>query len=424
MTNKNMYMSNMDKEGSVEIGGESITPYPYTYNTRNFPTYNVGIDYLNLNFPMKYPEEQMKLLKFIKLLKLDDQEFEHIISKSKSSKTLLRETYKYTNSTAIFINDSVSKDSPLTRIELKGNGCRELEDRFQEDYLKGYYDLLYNVIFSGGWCSRFDIFVDIVNGNITTKELDKKIQACEYVSNFRKVRNDSTKFTKDYSNDGWGYLFGSEGSGTRLRIYDKKAEQIARGKEIDLNIKSWIRFEIRFYHDVAKTMSQELLGHLYDMQNYAYQLLKGVIEFKVPSEDSNKSRWDTWKKWDNFLGGIEKIKPFNQFKHESSIDVTKKWYSRSATKALQQARLTMDPDEFEKEKLKNDYVGLSKLTQADINMINIERNKKNLPLLCMRDIEDRIKEVVEKAKKYDLYLESKEAIEWGTDIFGDILKII
>lgn len=373
---------------------------------------------------MVYPEEKSRLLNIEKVLRLDKTEYEEIVSRSKSSKKILRECHKYTEGTSIFINDSVSNDNPLTRIELKGQGCRELESRFINEYVKGYYDVMYNCLSYGGWTTRFDVFIDVYNGSITTKELDYKIQNCEYVSVFRKVRFDGDKYCKDYSSSGWGYLFGSENSGTKLRIYDKLAEQIAKGKEIDVRIKSWIRYEIRFYHDIAKTMSLELINNLANMESWAYSLLKGIIEFKEPSNAINKSEWKIWKKWEDLLGNVKKTKPYNQFQRETNLQVSKKWYSRSATKVLEQTKLIMSHEEMIIESLKNEYIGLKKITQSDLNEINIVRSSKGLQSLSKSDIEEKIKRVVLELRDYNIYIECKEDLEFGNDVFGDILKII
>ena len=68
--NNQDFKSIMDKEGSVGIGGESITPYPYRLNTDTLEEINIGLDYLNLNFPMNYPEEIDKLNQVLKVLRL------------------------------------------------------------------------------------------------------------------------------------------------------------------------------------------------------------------------------------------------------------------------------------------------------------------------------------------------------------------
>ena len=40
---------------------------------------------------------------------------------------------------------------------------------------------------------------------------------------------------------------------------------------------------------------------------YAKQLLLTCLELKVPSNDSNKSRWEILPAWKRFINSIEKI---------------------------------------------------------------------------------------------------------------------
>lgn len=422
-----------NEENSL-IGGESITPYPNTLSQKyqGFSeiggySINTGLDYLTLNVPLEFPMEHIKLESLKKILKIEDLDYDIITCRNKSSNKVVGERHKYDESTSIFLNDSISHDRNLTRFELKGDGCRQLEKRYGDDWIKGYYDFIYKVIECGGWATRIDVFIDVFNGDITTAEIDSKIRNCEYLCTPRKYREDGTKNCEDGSNDGWGYLFGKEGSGTRIRMYDKLAEQQAKGKNIDVSIKSWLRFEIRFNGDVAKTMLIELLDNLTNLQNFALSVLKGTFEFKEFSLDSNKARWPTWFKWEEFLGDIGKIKPYNQFKKESSIQVSKKWYSRSATKIHEIDRFTCTKEEYYLSELNNRKIGLEKLVDnySLLNEINQERERKNMSRLFMEDIKkelDAVKfeldsygftEEVEKFYSNDIYDDVEEVINYG-----------
>jgi len=183
------------------VGGESITPNTTPIendfslsDTRLFSDFknhngysiNTGLDYLTLNVPLNFPEEQTKLENFKKALKVENLDYDIITCRNKSSNKIIGERHKYTESTSIFLNDSVSFDRNLTRFELKGQGCRELESRYGDDWINGYYNFLYKVIENGGWATRIDIFVDIFNGNISIKELDQKIKRCEYTCVHKK----------------------------------------------------------------------------------------------------------------------------------------------------------------------------------------------------------------------------------------------
>lgn len=422
------------------VGGESITPHttaiesdfsftdskPFSeFKIHNGYSINTGLDYLTLNVPLDFPEEQKKLQDFEMALKLENLDYDIVTCRNKSSNKVIGERHKYTESTSIFLNDSVSYDRNLTRFELKGDGCRQLEKRYGEDWINGYYKVLYKVIENGGWATRIDLFVDIFNGNITIKELDQKIKKSEFICVPKKFRFDGTMYCKDNSYDGWGALFGCEGAGTRIRIYDKLAEQRARGKSISEDIMSWLRFEVRLNGEVAKTMLLELLDNLGNLQNFALSVLKGVIEFKTPSENKQKERWPTWSKWEKFLKDIAAIKPYNQFKKESSIQVSKKWYGRSATKIHEVDRFTSTKEEFYVSELNNRKVGLEKLVgnYSLLNEINDEREKKGLSRLAMKDIEQELKSVKFELDSYG-FIEEVEKDFYSNDIYEDIAQTI
>lgn len=422
-------MSKNDKNSL--IGGESISPYPNTLGSNyqgfskvNGYSINTGLDYLTMNVPVDYPAENYKVATLEKILKIDDLDYDVVTTRNKSSNKIIGERHKYDESTNIFINDSVSLGRNLTRIELKGQGCRGIEERYKESWIDGYYNLIYNVISNGGWGTRIDTFTDVFNGDITTSEIDEKVKNCEYTCTARKYRADGTKNCIDGSNDGWGYMFGKPGSGVVIRMYDKLAEQQSRGKSIDVEIKSWIRFEIRFYGDVAKTMLLEVLKNLSNLQNFVLGCLKGVFEFKEFSLDSNKARWPTWFKWDKLLKDIAKVKPYNQFKRESSIQVSKNWYSRSATKIHEIDRFTCSKEEYYVTELANRRVGLQKIVEskAILNEINEERARKGLSKLKMEDIKKELEEVNFELESFGFIDEVQK--DFSNDIYDDVEEVI
>lgn len=430
-------MSELDllkNEKNSLIGGESITPNPKPFGQSSTEFYDnddykifTGLDYLSLNIPVEYPKEIEKVNAFKKILKIDTLPYDEIIRKSKSSNHIVSETHKYDESTSIHINDSVSHDRDLTRIELKGAGCRDFEFRHGDHYLQGYHDLLFKTIELGGWGTRIDIFIDVINGDITTKELDDKIRNCEYTCSSRKFRADGTKNCDDYSDDGWGYLFGQPGSGTVVRLYDKKAEQISKGKTINEHVRSWLRIEIRFYHNVAKTMLLELLSHLQDFSNFALGILKSVIEFKNYSLDSHKYRWPVWEKWSKLLQDIKKIPPYiaDQFKNESSIAISSNWYSRSATKIHEIDRFVMSKEDYYLLEIQNKIKGLEKIvgSNATLNEINKERLKRNLPVLFMKDLEEELKAAKLELDSYSL-ADDDVIKRFSRDIYDDIGSLV
>lgn len=366
---------------------------------------NVLIDYLSLNIPIDSKTEIHKLNKIKKLLKLDFLPFDLNVMRSKSSKFIPKEQHKYTDSTSIFVNDSLSNDRYLTRIELKGEGCREFENRFGNDYQNAYSDLIKYVYENGGWATRFDIAIDTFNDYIKKEEIDKKINNSEYTSVFKKFRFDGTRNTADGSYDGWGYLFGTSNSTVVLRLYDKTAERISKGLEVKYPY--WLRWEVRLMGSRAKAMSLELVENIGQLNLWGRKLLSSVIEFKTKNNDSNKARWNIWNKWNRLLGRVSKLELKNQAKLESTISTKKKWLNRSASRSDLMVELSEHKIENEISKKVYRYIGLSKFDYVSLNKVNERREQNNLELLKMEDI---IKEKEE--LQYDL-------IECG---FFDLIK--
>ena len=410
-----------------DVGGMSITPLTSTMENKVYQSsiekneiladyeskqeMNVCIDYFNFNLPLDFNKDKAKVNEVIDILKLNNYEYDEIVSKSKSGTS--RITYKYSTSTAIYFNDSKSNGDDLTRIELKGEGCREFERRNGN-----WYDLAYYVLINGGWLTRLDLAIDDFRGKITTKFLDYKIQNCEYVSKFKVVNPDGTKNCVDYSDNGWGYLFGGNYSAIKLRLYDKLIERQSKGIFVDVN--NWIRYEIRFMYDMAKSVLVPLIENLANINVFALGVLKELIEFKVPSvTDSNKYRWSIWNKWDEFLKDIEKIKVVNQFKYETSLEKSRKWFTRSATKIMMSNKLSMPKEEYHYYELRNELIGLEKITPSVLYTLNEERLKNNLPKLNMNDIQKRIIDLKNELSEADLSLEEINDRKYAKWLLGE-----
>lgn len=375
---------------------------------------NVCIDYFNFNLPLDFNKDKDKINDLLKVLKLCSYEYEEIISKSKSG--TIRTTYKYSTSTAIYFNDSKSNDKDLTRVELKGEGCREFERRDGS-----WYELSYFVLVNGGWLTRLDLAIDDFRGQIKTKELDYKIQNCEYVSKFKVVNPDGTKNCVDYSDNGWGYLFGGNYSAIKLRLYDKLAERQSKGIAVDCN--DWIRYEIRFMYDMAKSVLIPLIENLANINVFAKGILKELIEFKKPSmTDGYKYRWNIWEKWDKFLESVEKVKVVNQFKYETSLEKSRNWFTRSATKIMMANKLSMDKEEYHYYQLKNELTGLEKITPAVLYTLNEERIKNHLPKISMEDIRGRIIDLKNEMSEVDLNLDEIRARKYAKWLLADNYK--
>ena len=99
---------------------------------------------------------------------------------------------------------------------------------------------------------------------------------------------------------------GSNKSMVFLRIYDKAAE---REYTEDDNL-HWIRVELVLRHDRAQAAAQEIIQR-YSVGEVMCGVLKNYCCFRVPSNDSNKSRWPIADYWEKLLDGVQRIRLFS-----------------------------------------------------------------------------------------------------------------
>ena len=108
---------------------------------------------------------------------------------------------------------------------------------------------------------------------------------------------------------------GSKKSKVYVRIYDKAAE---RG----FTDRHWVRCELQLRDDRALVAMAQILdsGHV---GRTVAGILRNYITFRVPSDDSNKSRWPIAYYWQRVIGCMEKIslwikpgEPYNIHKSE------------------------------------------------------------------------------------------------------------
>ena len=402
---ENCLIAESDK--TMICGGESITPLINTQkglkvsntlgkNLVSSLKQNVletKLDYLTINIPFNYISSDYQeyiLSGLYDVLKLKDIPCD-TIEKYKRYEQYTSITKSFSKGTNIFINDikitnEILETEYLTRIELKGTGCREFESRGGD-----WVELLNYVIARRGYITRLDIANDDFKPYISKSKLDKIIKSRNFTSCFSEFKNDSSRSTKDNSkNKGWGYLFGGINSQTHLRIYDKRLQMIATNQPFDINIKNWLRYEIRFSGDKAKSCIYDLKNNIHCLGVWASSLLRGAIEFKEDGKDKNKSRLPILKSYNEMLMELEKtkIKILDEFKHNSSIATSRRWLRTSCAKSIVINELIFEDKDLIREQLELKLLGLLKIKNVDLNAINEDRQCQMLKLLTMDDIRE------------------------------------
>lgn len=291
-------------------------------------------------------------------------------------------------------------------LELKGEGCREFEGTFFRNYYRGsvtvdfiegyrlaWISLIEECIAANGKCTRFDIPTDDKEGIITIDEIKEKIRKGEYTTKMKHIEETSSyedksnmmmaeaKFgsmlqdsirIEDSKNKGYSATIGTRNH-VQLCIYDKKAEQNNKGDH--LGIDSWIRYEVRFYHENAEHNILLLLFALKDnkMSSFIIGCLKSIFEFKetLPKDERKKYRSKTWDKWNKLVSSGEKINLFTCPKNMTSVEVSARWLILSAAKSLAKVILVLGPDvPFSEVITAFIYKTLNKFDKEDLMEVN------------------------------------------------------
>lgn len=122
--------------------------------------------------------------------------------------------------------------------------------------------------------------------------------------------------------------FGSRSSDSYMRIYDKVAERASRGVAVDSS--HWIRCEVEYKRKAAH---ESVIFAAFSGCGAIVGLIRGLIEFKEPGEDTNKSRWAPAAWWLDFLGGVEKAH-LKVVKAVKTIERVMTWLQTSVAPSL------------------------------------------------------------------------------------------
>lgn len=186
---------------------------------------------------------------------------------------------------------------PTHSLELKGQGCREVE------LLNLDWDVLLDYVAINNLnCSRIDIAYDMFTPKyFTIQQLLKKSLKAEYFSpmgNFFYIDG----FEKGYST-GLSLYYGSR-DGNHINIYEKNKERYSKGFDVDTNY--WLRFEIRLKNK-ANDFIKVLVDHggMYSLPMLYKTTLHQLLSFRI-NNNVRRERWTVWQPWERFLKNAER----------------------------------------------------------------------------------------------------------------------
>jgi phage replication initiation protein len=278
---------------------------------------------------------------------------------------------------------------------MSGQGCRE----FENEYGKGWSEYFRTVFEKDGHFTRLDLAIDDFEGYFTVDQIAWRLDRALCSSRFKSYRYLKKGNISDGAPRGMTVYFGSAQSDIQIRIYDKQKEREEAGKEVTVD--QWVRTEVQLSDERANMAAGQVVWESASNNNsnvgvIVCGVLKNYIKFFAKKEpDTNKSRWKTWKPWDDFVGDVAKLKLTN-VAPDKTIGRSKAWIDKQTAKTLGKLFVAYDSDiEWLVDVLNR---GMESLEEKEFN--EIETYKRNERLLEKYIQENKIEPILrEKLKK-------------------------
>lgn len=352
---------------------------------------DVKIDYLSVTFPLEVHVGDVKELIIQETVDLVSN-FLNIPKslRKKEPKATNRYKYQYLLGEAIILRLVGPEDSTgfqTCQLELKGEGCREYENRNPN---KTWKQLILFLKMINCKTTRIDIALDDFSNQLPLSWIDRKIDKKYYTSSIKSKGKPIGRIEEGYS-----LTLGSNESPLQICIYDKKYEQAERGKVVLED--NWTRYEMRFRRDKAHLIFRELYNNLDEanekesLKKFAFGLLLQNLDIK---EDNNYSqadqkKVDTDKKWLNFLNNTQKYVLPKLEKKDVSIDLFMQRYEKSSAYYLLFLYLIngRDKESFEHKVYQMLYDNLE-LDKAKYHRLNLYLEKLDIPEVSDKSLEE------------------------------------
>lgn len=191
-------------------------------------------------------------------------------------------------------------------IYMTGSACRSFEI-YLNAQRRTWFDFFNDCLSYGGKFTRLDLAIDDRKPYLQINEVGEKLKKRECISKFRNwtfVDGGTTAGDKT----GCTINLGSRESLCSIVFYEKNYEQSKKtGIPVEM-YGAWNRYEVR----LRQEMATNCISKLAEKQNVCFIGLE-IINYYIRlvsanGTDENRSRWNTWKPWEDFIEGIGQLK--------------------------------------------------------------------------------------------------------------------
>lgn len=363
-------------------------PQPPDSNRGVQYTYDNGlialVDWVSVTFPYMrgsnvsiedLPEYSAK--EYIRFLGFDINEFKEMPHSLNGYKKMLQ------RGNIKVLYDGTNVDMGI-HVIMSGQGCRE----FENEYADGWPEFFRRVFVNEGHFTRLDLAFDDFKGFFTVEQVAWRLENGLASSRFKSYRMMKKGNIEDGSSQGLTVYLGSPQSDIQIRIYDKRREREGAGKEV--TVESWVRTEMQLAGGRADAAAIQIINECKQGAGNIGLIMAGVLKnyvnfYEKKTDDSNKSRWPVWKKWDKFLGEAVKIK-LTLKAPDKTIEKRRAWIDNQTSKTLGKLFLAYESDmDWLVDTLNR---GMELLEDRDFD--EIETYKRNKKLIDKFMLEDRL----------------------------------
>lgn len=317
----------LEKNGEKFVyGGSSNTPL---HSTERKPL-EACVDWFSATF-----KGNVFLKGLCDMLHLLPEDFE---SKQLAENNEYDRIYNYSGIIVVMVRKGNSQGTKkaLTHIDIKGQGCRFLENNWYNGVTWIDFFNLIKSMFEIHHITRLDVAIDDYKGflNITTlhrKMREKEFRSTAGTRSWRYIESGDIQSANEI--DGQTLYIGK--GDVEFRFYDKKGQLENNQKiDLDIDINFWNRYEIQLRQDRAlAVMNMIAVGEL-EVGELVRSIMCEYLTFLVKHPtDSNKSRWSVCKWWKDFLNGVKGVRLTMQ-PLEKSVYKTKSWVERQVAIGL------------------------------------------------------------------------------------------
>lgn len=185
----------------------------------------------------------------------------------------------------------------------------------------------------GGTCNRLDIAFDDYRGHLDIYHMDKRLRRGDAVVTRWRQAALLDSFAIGDGDRGETLYIGDRKSESFARVYNKRAQELARGADPVGLPASWVRFELELKRARADSVLKAALADGWT-PTFFLGFLRSLIDFKrKDGEDENISRREPARWWARFLGEVGK-RPVRIPQPVQSIERIKEWVGYAVSPSL------------------------------------------------------------------------------------------